>query len=118
MKNNSQVRVCQQFFKATLTLTQKFIRTSIQGKVQENKDVRGKHEPRHKMSKEQLEIFEQFIKSIPAVPSHYCRNSSSKLYFPAEIKTVANLYSLYLKNLDDKQEKTKPLSLSCFKKIL
>lgn len=56
MKNDSQVRVCQQFFKVTLSITQKFIWTSIEGKVKENKDLREKHDPSHKIGKEQWNI--------------------------------------------------------------
>lgn len=117
MKGNSQSRVCQQFFKDTLNVSQKFILKAIEGKVRENKDNRGKHEPKHKLRTEQLDRFKQFIKSIPAVPSHYCRSSSKRLYFPSEIKSVANLYRMYQSSLEkDTSQNHEPISLSCFKK--
>lgn len=37
-----------------------------------------------------------FLDAIPKLPSHYCRQSSSKLYVQSDIKSHAQLYQLYI----------------------
>lgn len=114
VKDGIQLRVCLQFFIATLNISHKLVRSSIKGKVEENKDNRGRHEPRHKATTIQLDDFRRFIRALPAVPSHYCRSSSNKLYLPAEVKSIANLYRSYVNHV---QEEGKiPLCLSSFRK--
>ncbi|KAL4704008.1 hypothetical protein ACJJTC_018048 [Scirpophaga incertulas] len=39
-----------------------------------------------------------FLKALPAVPSHYCRKSSSRVYLPSEFKNLSNLYQIYKKS--------------------
>lgn len=116
MKSNKQVKVCLQFFLKTLNITEKFLRNSIQGKIDENKDKRGKHEPKHKITPNQMNEFKNFIKSLPAVPSHYCRSSTSKLYLPAEVKNISNLYRIYKSTMEN--QNSDPIGMSCFKKFL
>lgn len=115
VKDGIQLRVCSQFFIATLNISHKLVRSSIKGKVEENKDNRGRHEPRHKATTIQLDDFRRFIRALPAVRSHYCRSSSNKLYLPAEVKSIANLYRSYVNHV---QEEGKiPLCLSSFRKL-
>nr|CAI5822716.1 unnamed protein product [Callosobruchus analis] len=94
MKGDAQKRVCLQFFLNTLNVTQKLVRNSLQGKIKENVDKRGIHAPKHKASPDQINAFKQFIDSLPAVPSHYCRGSSTKLYLPSEIRGITNLFRM------------------------
>ncbi|CAH1969846.1 unnamed protein product [Acanthoscelides obtectus] len=112
MKGNTQVKVCQQFFIATLGITQRIIRNAILGKIQAITDGRGKHNPRHSITASQKMFLEQFIKGLPAVPSHYCRGSTKKLYLPSDIKTFTNLYEMYSHQNTDK------MSISSFKRII
>lgn len=114
LKVGVQKRVCLQFFLNTLNITQKMVRSSIQGKIEENIDNRGKHEPNHKISPKQIEEFKCFIENMPTVPSHYSRGSTSKLYLPAEIKSVSNLYRIYCSKMEETN--SVPLKLSTFKK--
>lgn len=113
MKEGVQVQVCLQFLLKTLNITQKLVRNSVQGKIKENRDRRGKHEPKNKTTPEQINEFKNFIDSLPAVPSHYCRSSSSKLYLPSDIKSIANLYRMYSSVIKDRENI--PLGLTCFK---
>lgn len=113
MKGKTQVQVCLQFFLATLNITQKLVRNSITGKIKGNTDRRGKHEPKHKASAEQMNELRNFIERLPAVPSHYCRSSTSKLYLPADIKSVANLYRMYTAVM--KEKGVVPVKISSFR---
>ncbi|XP_074040021.1 uncharacterized protein [Leptinotarsa decemlineata] len=115
MKNEVQKRVCLQFYLKTLNISQKLVRIAIRGKIQENLDKRGQTEPRHKLTPEQMDEFHNFIKSLPKVPSHYCRNSSSKLYLPADIKNMSNLHRMYSNKIREKN--STPLKISSFKKF-
>lgn len=115
MKDGVQKRVCLQFFKCTLNVTQKLIRYALKGKIEVNQEKRGKHEPKHKVSSEQMTAFKDFIQNLPAVPSHYCRGSSTKLYLPAETKSVANLYRMYVSKMTEID--SVPLKISSFKKF-
>lgn len=112
IRQNVQVKVCQQFLISTLRITQRVIRNSIKGKLEVIQDQRGKHGPKHKITNSQKQNLDSFIKRLPAVPSHYCRGSSSKLYLPADILTFTNLYKMYSHNNEDK------ISLSSFKRII
>ncbi|CAG4944553.1 unnamed protein product [Parnassius apollo] len=57
--------------------------------------MRGKCEPPNKTKKSTIDTVDRFIKNLPAVPSHYCRQDSSKVYLPQEYKNITNLYKLY-----------------------
>ncbi|KAJ8876260.1 hypothetical protein PR048_024170 [Dryococelus australis] len=35
------------------------------------------------------------IGTLPAVPSHYCRSSSTKMYIRTEFESLENVYRLY-----------------------
>lgn len=116
MSGKCQQRVCLQFLLNTLNITQKYVRNSLEGKIRANSDLRGCHEPKHSISSEQMDEFKLFIENLPAVPSHYCRGSSKKLYLPAEIKTFANLYRMYTETVKEKHKN--PISMACFRKYL
>lgn len=115
IKNDVQVKVCLQFFLSTLNITQKLVRNAIKGKVNANMDKRGKHSPKHKITPIEMEDFKKFIESLPSVPSHYCRGSSSRLYLPAEIKTISNLYRMYSSIMQNQNKN--PIGISSFKKF-
>ncbi|KAK5639727.1 hypothetical protein RI129_010538 [Pyrocoelia pectoralis] len=100
LRENNKERVCQQFLLATLAISQRCLRTVIANKVRgmfpDGIDRRGEHCPRNKTTQQQIDAFKEFVESLPAVPSHYCRSSTSKKYLPAEIKSLNNLYRMYL----------------------
>jgi len=99
LKHNSiEVQVCQQFLLKTLDVPQKLLRYTHLNKSPVNtakKDRRGYNTPRNKTSPEQLQIVDKFIRCLPAVSSHYCRNKSNKKYLPTEFRNIANLYLIY-----------------------
>lgn len=113
--NKSQAKVCQQFFLATLGITQRVIRNAIKGKLDEMKDLRGQHAPKHKLTDKQKTELQNFIKRLPAVPSHYCRGSSSKLYLSADVKSYINLFKMYKSSIGESQA---GMSYSSFRRII
>lgn len=74
--------VCLQFLSATLNISSKTIyhvvKNSSWGCAKE--DLRGKHVPPNKTKPDTIKTVINFIKSLPAVPSHYCRHGSTKVY--------------------------------------
>jgi hypothetical protein len=90
-------QVCLRFFIDTLDISQKFLhytlRNATYGSAQE--DQRGKQVPLNKTKDETMNSIRTFIKSLPAVPSHYTRKDSTRLYLPSNMKSIANLYSMY-----------------------
>ncbi|CAG4931994.1 unnamed protein product [Parnassius apollo] len=89
--------VCLQFLAATLDISQKCIYYTVKdassGSAKE--DLRGKCEPHNKTKPSTKESAVNFIKSLPAVPSHYCRHDSTRVYLPQEYKNIAHVYSVY-----------------------
>ncbi|CAH2106732.1 unnamed protein product [Euphydryas editha] len=89
--------VCQQFLAATLNISNKTIYSIVKnaswGCARE--DMRGKCEPPNKTKESTIDAVNRFIKNLPAVPSHYCRQDSSKVYLPQEYKNVTKLYKIY-----------------------
>lgn len=89
--------MCLQFLAATLNVSSKTIyhtvKNSSWGCAKE--DLRGKHVPANKTKPATIESVINFIKSLPAVPTHYCRHDSTRVYLTQEYKNVANLYSTY-----------------------
>lgn len=81
-----------------LDVTHKYIYYTVSttdqfGSAKESK--RGKSVPTNKTSNDDLVAVENYIKSLPAVPSHYCRKDSTRVNFPAEYKNLTNLYRQY-----------------------
>lgn len=56
---------------------------------------RGKSVPPNKTSNDDLAAVEKYIKSLPVVPSHYCRKDSTRVYLPAEYENLTNLFRQY-----------------------
>ncbi|KAL4719413.1 hypothetical protein ACJJTC_019668 [Scirpophaga incertulas] len=92
--------VCLQFLAATLDVGIKFIQYTVQtsesGLYKE--DNRGRCEPFNKTKESTITSVVNFLKALPAVPSHYCRKNSSRVYLPSEFKNLSNLYQIYKKS--------------------
>lgn len=91
--------VCLQFLACTLDVSQKFIYYTISnasfGSAKE--DMRGKSIPPNKTKETTKVAVNNFIKSLPAIPSHYTRKDSNRVYLPQEFKNLSNLYQVYKK---------------------
>lgn len=91
-------KVCQQFLLKTLNITQTYLKYTDSNKsklLTAKKDKRGNKNPPNKTLDSNLQIVNEFIKSLPAVPSHYFRASTSKKYLPAVHKNISAVYRAY-----------------------
>ncbi|CAH1231300.1 unnamed protein product [Diabrotica balteata] len=61
----------------------------------------GKHLPPNKTKPATIQSVYNFIKSLPAVPSHYCRHDSTRVYLSHEHKNITNLYRTYKKQSEE-----------------
>ncbi|CAH0673862.1 unnamed protein product [Spodoptera exigua] len=91
-------KVCQKFLISTLDITQKFLLYTLNNSANEmaQKDRRQRNTS-NKYSDFAKTQVKQFIEKLPAVPSHYNRKRTNRVYLPQELKNVSNLYRLYLK---------------------
>lgn len=95
--NRSKLKVCKIFFKNTLGITDRPIRTVIskidsRGILLEEK--RGKHEKHRKISDELTEGVKNHINSIPRIESHFLRKQTTREYIDGG-KNLTDLYNDY-----------------------
>lgn len=104
VKNITKVRVCKQFFMATLDIGDSMIRTTLK-KRDDNGivdiDRRGKHENHKKLAPILIEAVKSHIDSIPRIESHYLRNQTTREFFEGDLN-ISILYRLYKENCIDK----------------
>ncbi|CAK1592734.1 unnamed protein product [Parnassius mnemosyne] len=91
-------QICLQFLCKTIDVSHKYIYYTVStadefGSAKQSE--RGKSVPPNKTSNDEITAVENYIKCLPAVPSHYCRKDSTRTYLPAEYKNLANLYRKY-----------------------
>lgn len=91
--NNKKERVCLKTFLETLGIKEWTVRYWLGKKknsIEETKlsDTAVK-EPKRESAR-------QYLTALPKLPSHYCRQSTSKLYLEPIIQTKAQLYRLYV----------------------
>lgn len=63
--------------------------------LQENQQQNASHQTEVSPINLRRETMKLFLDEIPKLPSHYCRQSSSKLYLQSDIRSHAQLYQLY-----------------------
>ncbi|CAH1098832.1 unnamed protein product [Psylliodes chrysocephalus] len=96
-ENNSRIRVCKNFFKATLDLGDQAIKTALMKKSEARfieGEQRGKHKNYPTVDPAVEESVVQFINSIPRVESHYLRAQTTREYIQSE-RSFANIYQDY-----------------------
>ncbi|RVE40369.1 hypothetical protein evm_014980 [Chilo suppressalis] len=89
--------VCQQFLLKTLDITQRYVNYTLTNAIMGSAkpESRGRIVPKNKTSDTVKASAVDFIKQLPALPSHYCRKDTTKLYLPVEFKNLKNLYRFY-----------------------
>ncbi|XP_060809417.1 uncharacterized protein LOC132903927 [Amyelois transitella] len=101
--NNQKKKVCKIFFKRTLGINDRPIRTVIEkfnstGIIEP--ELRGKHKNHGtKVSAELLATVKRHIDSIPRIESHYLRQQTSREYIEGG-KTLTDLYRDYKKDCE------------------
>jgi len=94
----NKYQVCQQYLLTTLDIKQNFLLYTINNSLPVAtalSDGRGKVIPKNKTNKTTVSKLREFIKKLPAVPSHYCRASTTKKYLPADLMNILRLYAIY-----------------------
>lgn len=94
--------VCKTFFKNTLDINDRPIRTVIE-KMSENgvveDDKRGKHGKQTKVPDDVIQGIKNHIESIPRIESHYLRKQTSREYIEGG-KSLADLFRDYKKKCE------------------
>lgn len=117
--NNISTKVCQQYLLKTLNISQKMLRIA-----RENTDSlrtysvnKKRYVPYNKTDQTKIELIKSFIEQLPAVPSHYCRNKSNKLYLPHDFMNITELYKRYSQHLKLINEESALVSIRVFRNI-
>lgn len=96
--DGTKTRVCKTFFKNTLDITDRCIRTVIEKKNDLTGvlkgELRGKHNKHRKVADELIEGVKCHIQKIPRIESHYRRQQTSKEYIDGG-KTLSDIYFDY-----------------------
>ncbi|CAH1107483.1 unnamed protein product [Psylliodes chrysocephalus] len=98
--DNIRVRVCKIFFKNTLDINDRPIRTVLakRNKIADvllEDDQRGKHGMQRKVDENIRNGIVQFIDKIPKVESHYTRSNTTRQFIDGS-KTISQLHSDYV----------------------
>lgn len=107
-KNNQKIRVCKVFFKNTLDINDRPIRTvqnkrnKVAGTVIEP-DLRGKHEKHRTLDPGIREGIRQHIESIPKIESHYTRAHTTRQFIDGS-KSLADIHRDYKAICEQKRE--------------
>ncbi|XP_045506089.1 uncharacterized protein LOC123702390 isoform X2 [Colias croceus] len=94
-------KVCLKFLLNTLDIKQKYLYNIITEAAygSSKDDLRGKHVPANKTPEIIVEETRNYIKSLPYLPSHYCRKNSKRFYLPQEFRNMSNLYKIYKESM-------------------
>ena len=108
--NKKQVKVCRTAFLGLLGLTKHRV-NGVVGRFLLDGDLSEKRggDRRRKLFEHKLEAVKNFIKSLKADESHYCRGKSLRQYLPAELN-ITKLHKMYM----EKAEADKKVKFSYF----
>ena len=114
---NTQVRVCKDFFLKTLDIGDKLIRYTLAKKQHGTiggLDQRGKHTPHNKTTTENISYIKRHIESFPVVESHYQRKGTKRMFLEQGL-SISKMFELYkAKCLEDHMS---PVSEMVYRKI-
>lgn len=95
--NGSKIRVCKTFFKSTLDLNDRVIKTALSKKTDLGViegELRGKHGNPPTIDPQIRQSVLDFINSIPRIESHYLRAQTTRQFISSD-KCLADLYRDY-----------------------
>lgn len=118
--DNEMLQVCKNMFLKTLCLgeysVQDWVRKGNSGMINSSENSYKSKKPSRRQDKDDDKVhLGEFFNSLPKLPSHYGRSSSSKLYLETTIHNVTQLYNLYQEKCSD--EGKSPLSRTVFTKM-
>ncbi|CAI6374066.1 unnamed protein product [Macrosiphum euphorbiae] len=117
--NNTKKTVCRRFLLNTLDISEKVLRYTRDNKVDlhtskpDSRGNIGSRTPTNKTPHEKMIHLEEFINMLPAVPSHYCRSSTSKKYISSDFNSLNHVYRFYVEHCNMKN--ITPVSNAVFK---
>lgn len=85
MIDGERISVCKSFFIRTFDISDKMVQTAMKkarrsvGHIP-SPDKRGRHIPGNRFSSDDIQFANQHIDLFPAVPSHWCRKDTKKVY--------------------------------------
>lgn len=117
--NNTDFKVCQQFLLKTLHISQMMLKSARNNVECLNtcNDKKQPTAPHNKSDEANVSILKSFIEHLPAVPSHYCRSNSNKLYLPQEFRNIKGVYQCYIEHLKTLNKESCKLSLRVFRSV-
>lgn len=95
-----QLRVCQEFFKKTLCISNKRVQNVVCKKKMSDsgvspRDRRGRKVPVNKIPQERIDIIKEHINGFPMYSSHYTRAKNPNRKYLPEGLTVKEMYKMY-----------------------
>jgi len=99
---NAYLCVCKKMFLSTLGLGEKQILTwcltakDNELNYEKNKNTNKRSPLRITPEKIKRIFVTEFLEKLPKLPSHYCRKCTSRFYFEPYIKSMSQLYSMYI----------------------
>lgn len=117
--NFKHIEVCQQFLLKTLNISQQMLRNVRNSKHISSAvgDIKTKAKPHNKTDESKILVLKSFIENLPAVPSHYCRNKSNKLYISSEFRNISGLYKAFTQHLISIHKESSQMSLRVFRSV-
>ncbi|KAJ8885831.1 hypothetical protein PR048_012036 [Dryococelus australis] len=103
-KEVTTIKVCQQFILKTLDISQRMLQYTFDNQSElhtPKPDMRGRKSPPNKTLQERKEEVEKWIKSLPAVPPHYCHQITNRMYLPVEFKNIRKHFNA-IKHMPEK----------------
>lgn len=96
--NSETIRVCQKFFCNTFAISKRIptdalLHKSLNGTYR-GQDKRKGRPATNVTPHEKVREIQAFLAAFPKVPSHYCRQRSSRLYLSPDL-SIEKLYTLY-----------------------
>lgn len=114
--------VCKTMFLNTLGLGEKQVLTwcltakdTELNNYETNKEKNIRSTMRITPEKIKRKFVSEFLEKLPKLPSHYCRKSTSRLYFEPYIKSISQLYNMY--GIMCNEENKQPVSRKIFNEI-
>ena len=98
LKSGQKKSVCRKFFLDTLGIKQDVVYGALDKLTSGcivSVDGRGFHKNHLRINEETVEEIKEHIKSFPAVLSHYCRQSTDRMYLEADLN-MSIMYRLYV----------------------
>lgn len=113
-------QVCLTFILKTLDISQKYVYYTLSNAsygLSKKDSSRGKTIPSNKTSDATRESVIKFIENLPALPSHYCRKDTTRLYLPVEYRNIKNVYRVYKEDRTSQFLDVVNIDFMCLKRI-